>query len=234
MTTPEDLKRIADVAINHSVPLVKITGGQRVDLLGIKQEKLPEVWGELGMPSGFAYAKAVRTVKTCVGEKFCRFGTQDSMALGIELEKLLEGLWMPAKVKLAVSGCPRNCAESSIKDVGIVGVKGGFNIYIGGNGGTNLRGGDKLCTVETGDEVIAITGAFLQLYREEADYAERSSKWVERVGLQMIKEMVVDDATKREALMGRLKVALTIVSEPWGTRISKEKGSGVSAQRKTL
>ncbi len=219
VTTPEELKRIAEVALNHDVPLIKITGGQRIDLLGIEQDKLAGVWGELDMPSGFAYAKALRTVKTCVGEKFCRFGTQDSMALGIELEKLLEGLWMPAKVKLAVSGCPRNCAESAIKDVGIVGVKGGFNIYIGGNGGTNLRGGDKLCTVESEAEVMAITGAFLQFYREEADYAERSSKWVERVGLQMIKERVVDDLDKREELFARLQVALTTVKEPWGARV---------------
>ena len=230
VTTPEDLKRIADVAINHSVPLVKITGGQRIDLLGVTQDKLTEVWRELDMPSGFAYAKAVRTVKTCVGEKFCRFGTQDSMKLGIELEKLLEGLWMPAKVKLAVSGCPRNCAESSIKDVGIVGVKGGFNIYIGGNGGTNLRGGDKLCTVETEAEVVAITGAFLQLYREEADYAERSSKWVEHVGVKMIKETVVNDTTKREELLKSLKIALTMVNEPWGRRISKKKIPRVSSE----
>ena len=231
VTTPEDLKKIAEVAINNSVPLVKITGAQRIDLLGIKQEQLPKVWKELGMPSGFAYAKAVRTVKTCVGDTFCRFGTQDSMALGIELEKLLEGLWMPAKVKLAVSGCPRNCAESSIKDVGIVGVMGGFNIYVGGNGGTNLRGGDKLCTVENEEEVIEVTGAFLQLYREEAKYAERSSKWVERIGLQTIKEAVVDDPVKREALNTRLKVALTTVSEPWGERVSKKSAGevGVSA-----
>ena len=231
VTTPEDLKKIAEVAINNSVALVKITGGQRIDLLGIDQDKLPEVWKELDMPSGFAYAKAVRTVKTCVGDQFCRFGTQDSMALGIELEKLLEGLWMPAKVKLAVSGCPRNCAESSIKDVGIVGVKGGFNIYVGGNGGTNLRGGDKLCTVETEDEVIAITSAFLQLYREEADYSERCSKWVERAGLSTIKEEVVDDPKKREELKDRLKIALMMVSEPWGTRVSKKKIARVSARK---
>ncbi len=229
VTTPEDLKKIAEVAINNSVPLVKITGGQRIDLLGIEQEKLPAVWSELGMPSGFAYAKAVRTVKTCVGEKFCRFGTQDSMAVGIKLEKFLEGLWMPAKVKLAVSGCPRNCAESSIKDVGIVGVKGGFNIYVGGNGGTNLRGADKLCTVESEEEVGAITGAFLQFYREEAEYAERCSKWVERVGLKTIKNAILEDPENRKALNTRLKIALMTVTEPWGERTSKEEVSARKA-----
>ncbi len=231
VTTPRELKRIAEVAMNNSVPLVKITGGQRIDLLGIEQDRLAGVWKELDMPSGFAYAKAVRTVKTCVGEKFCRFGTQDSMALGIKLEKLLEGLWMPAKVKLAVSGCPRNCAESSIKDVGIVGVKGGFNIYVGGNGGTNLRGGDKLCTVETEDEVIAITSAFLQLYREEADYAERCSKWVERVGLKTIKNAILENPENSKALNTRLKIALMTVTEPWAERVSKESTGGVSARK---
>jgi nitrite reductase (NADH) large subunit len=231
VTTPNDLKKIAETAIKNKVPLVKITGGQRIDLLGIEQERLAEIWKELDMPSGFAYAKAVRTVKTCVGEKFCRFGTQDSMALGIELEKLLEGLWMPAKVKLAVSGCPRNCAESSIKDVGIVGVKGGFNIYIGGNGGTNLRGADKLCTVETEAEVVVITGAFLQLYREEAEYAERSSKWVERVGLKTIKKAIIEDKGKRERLNARLKIALTTVKEPWGERVSKTSTDEASSRQ---
>ena len=221
VTTPSELKRIAEVAETNNVPMVKITGGQRIDLLGVEQAKLTKLWKELEMPSGFAYAKAVRTVKTCVGDQFCRFGTQDSIKLGVALEKLLEGLWMPAKVKLAVSGCPRSCAESAIKDVGIVGIKGGFDIYVGGNGGTKLRSGDKLCTIETEEEVAEVVGAFLQLYREEAIYGERSSKWVERTGLQLLRETVVEDRRKRAALYDAIKAALETVTDPWEERLER-------------
>ena len=144
VTSPEQLRKIADVAEKYNAKLVKVTGGQRIDLFGIEKEDLPNVWADLDMPSGYAYGKTLRTVKTCVGESFCRFGTQDSIGLGIALEKKLERVSTPHKVKMAVSACPRNCAESGIKDVGVVGVDGGWEIYVGGNGGTHLRAAQLL------------------------------------------------------------------------------------------
>ncbi|MDN4526312.1 nitrite reductase large subunit NirB [Fictibacillus fluitans] len=214
VTTAEDLRKIANVAEAYNVPMIKLTGGQRIDLLGIKKEDLPNVWAELDMPSGYAYGKTLRTVKTCVGEQFCRFGTQDSTSLGIELEKKFERLNTPHKVKMSVSACPRNCAESGIKDFGIVGVDGGFELYVGGNGGTHLRAGDLLCTVQTKEEVITMAAAFLQFYRETAHYLERTSKWVERMGLEYVREVLFDEES-RSQLAGRIEEALSYTKEPW-------------------
>jgi len=215
VTSPEELRRIADVAEKYQVKMVKLTGGQRIDLLGVKKEDLPRIWEELGMPSGYAYSKAIRTVKTCVGNRFCRFGTQDSIGMGIRLEKYLERLYTPAKVKMAVSACPRNCAESGIKDIGIVGVEGGWEIYVGGNGGVRLRAADLLCKVKTEDEVVEMSGAFLQYYRENARYGERTSEWVARVGLESFKRAVVEDRENRLRLLERLNQALAPLKDPW-------------------
>ncbi|MCH8859322.1 MAG: NAD(P)/FAD-dependent oxidoreductase, partial [Proteobacteria bacterium] len=162
VTTADELMRIAQTAKKYNVPKIKITGGQRIDLLGVAKHDLPKIWEELDMPSGFAYAKAVRTVKTCVGSDFCRFGTRDSMGLGIRIEKTFENLWTPAKVKMAVNACPRNCAESLIKDVGLIAVDQAWEIYVGGNGGTKIREAELLCTVESDDEALQIIAAFLQ------------------------------------------------------------------------
>ncbi|MBE7415594.1 MAG: NAD(P)/FAD-dependent oxidoreductase [Deltaproteobacteria bacterium] len=207
VTTAGELKRIAEVAERHKVPLLKLTGGQRIALIGVPREGLPEVWRELNMPSGHAYAKAVRTVKTCVGDRFCRYGTQDSVALGIEMEKRFGGIPLPAKVKLAVSGCPRNCAESGIKDMGVVGVSGGWELYAGGCGGIELKGGEKLGHFKRPDEVVEATAAFLQLYREDADYGERTFRWVVRRGIGKIREEALGDGEKRKALANRLAAA---------------------------
>ncbi len=219
--TPDELKRIADAAIKYNAALVKITGGQRIALIGVKKEDLPKIWLDLGMDSGYAYGKALRTVKTCVGAAFCRYGTQDSMGLGVELERRLNGLWMPAKVKLSVSGCPRNCSESAIKDVGVVGISGGWEIYAGGCGGVELKAGGRLCTVKTKEEVMEIAGAFIQLYREEAEYGERTFKWIRRVGLDAVKKAVVEDVSNRKALLVRLDEALSATTDPWKTRINE-------------
>ncbi|MFE8699240.1 nitrite reductase large subunit NirB [Cytobacillus sp. FJAT-54145] len=221
VTTAEDLKKIAEVAEKYHVPLVKITGGQRIALLGVKREDLTSVWEELGMPSGYAYGKTLRTVKTCVGSQFCRFGTQDSMGLGIELEKKFERLDTPHKFKMGVSGCPRNCAESGIKDVGIVGIDGAWEIYVGGNGGTDLRGGDLLCTVSTKDEVMKIVGAYIQYYRETANYLERTSYWIERIGLETVQSVVADKALVN-TLNERLDRTLTRYNEPWKEAIENK------------
>lgn len=214
VTTPEELKRIADVAGKYDVPLVKITGGQRIDLLGVKKEDLPNVWKDLDMPSGYAYGKALRTVKTCVGNTFCRFGTQDSIGMGIAMEKRFERLNTPAKVKLAVSGCPRNCAEATIKDLGVVAIDGGWEIYVGGNGGTKVRAADLLTKVKTEDEVLEWTGAYLQYYRETANFGERTSEWLQRVGLANIKTALADQGA-RTALVGRIDKTLDLMKDPW-------------------
>jgi nitrite reductase (NADH) large subunit len=215
VTTPRDLKKIAAVAERHGVPLVKITGGQRIALVGVAREELKSVWKELGMPSGYAYAKALRTVKTCVGERFCRYGTQDSMGLGIDLEKRFSGLWMPAKVKLGVSGCPRSCAESGVKDIGIIGVAGGWEVYAGGCGGIELKAAEKLVSVKTDTEVIEAVSAFIQHYREDAHYGERTFKWVMRRGLANIRKEAIEDAAARKALSERIEKEISLAKDPW-------------------
>ncbi|WP_068774356.1 nitrite reductase large subunit NirB [Paenibacillus sp. FJAT-26967] len=215
VTTAEDLKRIADTAVKYGVKTVKITGGQRIDLLGIEKEDLPKVWEELDMPSGYAYAKALRTVKTCVGSAFCRFGTQDSMAMGQLLERKFERIDMPAKVKFAVNGCPRNCAEACTKDIGIVGNDGGWEIYVGGNGGIKPRLADLIAKVKTDEELIDISAAILQHYRETAKYLERTSDWVERIGLAAVAQAAVHDLENRERLVERMEEALTRAADPW-------------------
>ncbi|SFT24985.1 nitrite reductase large subunit NirB [Paenibacillus sp. BC26] len=214
VTTPEDLKKIATVAEKYQVPLVKITGGQRIDLLGVKKEDLPGMWKDLDMPSGYAYGKALRTVKTCVGNTFCRFGTQDAIKMGIDLEKKFERLNTPHKVKLAVSGCPRNCAEATIKDLGVVAIDGGWEIYVAGNGGTRVRAADLLTKVKTEEEVLAWTGAYLQYYRETANYMERTSEWSLRIGLDTIKA-ALEKPEDRDALNARIDKTLDLMKDPW-------------------
>jgi nitrite reductase (NADH) large subunit len=223
VTNASELRRIADVADKYAVPMVKVTGGQRIDLLGIKKEDLVDVWKDLGMKSGHAYGKSIRTVKTCVGSEFCRFGTQNSTQMGIDLETMLANMWSPHKVKLAVSGCPRNCAESGIKDVGIIAVDSGWEIHIGGNGGIKTEVAQFLVKVKTSDEVKQYTGAFLQLYREEAYYLDRTVHYIDRVGMDYIRKRVVDDADTRQALFERLLFSLEGLPDPWAARIAGEK-----------
>ncbi|KRE39690.1 nitrite reductase large subunit NirB [Paenibacillus sp. Soil724D2] len=221
VTTPKDLKKIAEIAEKYEVPLVKVTGGQRIDLLGVKKEDLPGMWADLDMPSGYAYGKSLRTVKTCVGSTFCRFGTQDAIGMGIQLEKKFERLGTPAKVKMAVSGCPRNCAEATIKDFGVVAIDGGWELHVGGNGGTKLRGTDLLCKVKTEEEVLEWSGAYLQYYRETGKYNERTAEWVERVGLDTIKA-ALESKEDRAALIERIEKALDLMKDPWKEIIDQQ------------
>ncbi|WP_298233697.1 nitrite reductase large subunit NirB [uncultured Azohydromonas sp.] len=214
-TSAADLRRIADVVDKYAIPTVKVTGGQRIDLLGVKKEDLQSVWRDLGMPSGLAYAKSLRTVKTCVGAEWCRFGTQDSTQLGKDLERALWAMYAPHKVKMAVSGCPRNCAESGTKDVGVIGVDSGWEIHIAGNGGIKTEVAQFLTKVKTAEEVLEVAGAFLQLYREEGWYLERTVHFVERVGLDHVKKRVLEDAENRKALWARLQFALDGQPDPW-------------------
>ncbi|MDX1668829.1 MAG: nitrite reductase large subunit NirB, partial [Limnobacter sp.] len=214
-TTAAELRRIADVVDKYSIPTVKVTGGQRIDLLGVKKEDLQNVWKDLDMPSGHAYAKGLRTVKTCVGSEWCRFGTQNSTQMGKDLEHGLFKMYAPHKVKLAVSGCPRNCAESGIKDVGVIGVDSGWEIYVGGNGGIKTEVAQFLCRVKTAEEVMAVSGGFLQLYRKEGWYLERTVHYLERVGLEHVKKHIVDNVDYRNQLWAELQAALAIEQDPW-------------------
>jgi len=214
-TNAAELRRIADVVDKYRIPTVKVTGGQRIDLLGVKKEDLQGVWNDIGMPCGHAYGKSLRTVKTCVGSEWCRFGTQDSTQMGRNLEHALWRMVAPHKVKLAVSGCPRNCAESGIKDVGVIGVDSGWEIYVAGNGGTKTEVAQFFTKVKTAEEVLEVSGAFLQLYREEGWYLERTVHYVARVGLDYVKAKVLEDHANRKALWARLQAALEGEPDPW-------------------
>ena len=214
-TTSSELRRIADAVDKYKIPTVKVTGGQRIDLLGVKKEDLVNVWKDIGMPSGHAYAKALRTVKTCVGSEWCRMGTQDSTQMGKDLERAFVGMYAPHKVKFAVSGCPRNCAEAGIKDVGVIGVDSGWEMYIAGNGGIKTEVAHFFVKVKTAAEVLEYTGAFCELYRQEAWYLERTVHYVNRVGLDYVKKKILDDAVGRKALWERLQFALDGEPDPW-------------------
>lgn len=222
ITNPRELRAIADVVEKYNAPMVKVTGGQRLDIFGIRKEDLPAVWADLnaaGMVSGHAYGKALRTVKTCVGSEWCRFGTQDSTGLGVKLERGFWGSWMPHKFKMAVSGCPRNCAEATIKDFGVVCVDSGYELHVGGNGGIKIRATDLLCKVATEAEAIHYAAAFVQLYREEARYLERTAPWIERVGIEHVKARVVEDEAGRDALAQRFWYAQSFMQDdPWAER----------------
>jgi len=215
ITSPQQLRRIADVADKYGIPAVKVTGGQRIDLFGVKKEDLPMVWNDLDMPSGFAYGKSLRTVKTCIGSEWCRFGVQNSTQMGIDIELAFDRMWAPHKLKIGVSGCPRNCAEASIKDVGVIGVESGWEIYVGGNGGIKTEAAQFLAKVKTHEEVMEYTGAFIQLYREEARYLDRTAHYVARVGMDFIKQRIVLEEPNRKVLFGRLLYALEGAKNPW-------------------
>lgn len=224
MTTPDELRAIADAAEKYNVPTVHVTGGQRIDLLGVRGEDLPAIWSDLnaaGMVSGHAYAKGLRTVKTCVGKDHCRFGTQDSTGLGIQLEKRLWGSWTPHKVKLAVSGCPRNCAEATCKDIGVVCVDSGYQIGVAGAAGMDVKETERLADVATEEEALDLVTAFFQLYRENAKYLDRPYKWVAKVGLDWVKEQVFDEATRAD-LIARFELSQSVYQkDPWAAEAQK-------------
>lgn len=224
LTNPRELRAIADVVEKYDAPMVKVTGGQRLDIFGIKREDLPAVWADLnaaGMVSGHAYGKSLRTVKTCVGSEWCRFGTQDSTGLGVKVERMTWGSWMPHKFKIAVSGCPRNCAEATIKDFGVVCVDSGYELSVGGNGGIKVRATDFLCKVATEEEAMHYCAAFIQLYREEARYLERTAPWIERVGVDYVRSRIVDDAAGRDALAERFLFSQRFMQDdPWAARVA--------------
>jgi nitrite reductase (NADH) large subunit len=224
VTSAKELRAIADVVDKFAIPTVKVTGGQRIDMLGVKKEDLPSVWADLGKAgfvSGHAYAKGLRTVKTCVGSDWCRFGTQDSTGLGIRIEKFMWGSWTPAKVKMAVSGCPRNCAEATCKDVGVVCVDSGYEIHFAGAAGLDIKGTEVLGQVKTEDEALEVIVALVQMYREQARYLERIYKWAKRVGLAEIKRQIMDDGERRQAYFERFVFSQKFAQvDPWSERVS--------------
>ncbi len=216
VTSPAELRRIADVAEKYAVPMVKITGSQRIDLLGVKKQDLPAIWADLGMPSGQAYTKGVRMVKTCVGSDFCRFGTQNSIATGIELERRLENLFTPHKTKMAVVGCPRNCAEATVKDIGLVGQEGNWQVVVGGAAGKHVRKADLLITVETTEEALHASELFFQYYRENANYLERTYDFVERAGIEKVRrDTVYAPEPVRAGLLSRLRKSKELSRDAW-------------------
>ena len=224
MTSSDELRAIADVIDRFNIPAVKVTGGQRIDMLGVEKEDLPLIWSDLGKAgfvSGHAYAKGLRTVKTCVGDSWCRFGTQDSTGLGIRLEKSLWGSWTPAKVKLAVSGCPRNCAEATCKDIGVICVESGFDIHFAGAAGLDIKGTQLLGHVDTEDEVVEYISALLQMYREQGHYLERIYKWADRIGVDSIREQLFGPDHQRKTYCERFAISQAIAQhDPWAERAS--------------
>ena len=217
VVSSDQLRRLADVADRFDVPMIKITGGQRVDLVGIRKEDLPAVWHELDMPSGHAYGKSFRTVKTCVGSDFCRFGLGDSTGLGIRIEQRFAGLESPGKLKLAVAGCPRNCSEAMVKDVGWVAVGDGrWEMYVGGAAGAHVRKGDLLCTVDDPDAAMLLTGRFIQYYRENARWLERTYAFMPRVGVEALTITVaILDDDRADGIDAELERSLSAYRDPW-------------------
>jgi nitrite reductase (NADH) large subunit len=224
VTSASELRAIADVVDKFAIPTVKVTGGQRIDLLGVAKEDLPGVWSELGKAgfvSGHAYAKGVRTVKTCVGSDWCRFSTQDSTGLGIRIEKFMWGSWTPAKVKMGVSGCPRNCAEATCKDVGIICVDSGYEIHFAGAAGLDIKGTEVLGSVKSEDEALEHVVALVQMYREQGHYLERIYKWAKRVGIEEIRRQIMTDKEKREGYFDRFIYSQKFAQvDPWSERVS--------------
>jgi nitrite reductase (NADH) large subunit len=196
--TPEKLIVIGEVARDYGL-YTKITGGQRIDLLGARMEQLPEIWRRLvdaGFESGHAYGKALRTVKSCVGSTWCRYGVQDSTRLAIDLELRYRGLRSPHKLKGGVSGCARECAEARGKDFGVIATEQGWNLYVGGNGGANPAHARLLAGDVDTEALVRYLDRFLMYYIRTADRLQRTSAWIESLdgGLDRVREVVVDDA----------------------------------------
>jgi nitrite reductase (NADH) large subunit len=217
ITSAAQLRKIADVVDKYQVPLVKLTGGQRIDLVGVPKSELPNIWQDLGMPSGYAYGKSYRTCKSCIGVEYCRFGLGDSMGLALKVEQRFQGLDSPAKLKLATAGCPRNCSEAMVKDVGAVAVEGGkWEIYVGGAAGAHVRKGDLLCTVGSEEEVLRLSSRFIQYYRENAKYLERTYAFVPRIGIEKLRSIIVDDSEGLAAELDQnMQRAVDAYKDPW-------------------
>ncbi|MEU8650033.1 nitrite reductase large subunit NirB [Streptomyces sp. NPDC048737] len=223
--TPEGLIVIGEIARDFGL-YTKITGGQRIDMFGARVEQLPLIWARLvdaGFESGHAYGKSLRTVKSCVGQTWCRYGVQDSVRMAIDLELRYRGLRSPHKLKSAVSGCARECAEAQSKDFGIIATSNGWNLYVGGNGGATPRHADLLAQDLTDAELIRLIDRFLMFYIRTADRLERTSTWLERIpgGLDHVRDVVVEDSLGIcEELESLMAAHVANYADEWATTIN--------------
>jgi nitrite reductase (NADH) large subunit len=206
MTNAKDLRKIANVADKYDISHVAVTSEQRIHLMGVKKEDLPGVWADLDMPLSSKYGNAVQNVKTCIGENVCSCEKQQSLLLAIDLEKRLEHVSTPYRIKMGISACMHNGAGSTTKDIGVMGVDRGWEIYVGGSSGRNVRAGELLCIAGTNDEALEIIIGFIQYYRETANYLERTWQWIERVGLIHVREVLFDNELSQQ-LSQRLEMA---------------------------
>ncbi len=191
LLTPENLETIARIARKHEVPIIKITSGQRIALVGIEPEKVADAWIDLGMQVGPAQELCVHYVQACPGNDWCRYGQQDSLGLGGRLEQLFVGRELPAKAKFGISGCQFNCSEGWVRDFGAFGKKKGWTVMVGGNSGRKPRIGDQLAEDASEDDVVDLAGRFLSYYAESANKKERVPRFVERVGIDAIRQAIL-------------------------------------------
>lgn len=194
--TPDHLEKIASVARTYGIPIIKITSGQRFALVGIKKEDVDSVWKDLDMTPGRAKSTelCLHYVQACPGTAVCRFGVQDSIGLGTELEKIFSEMEFAAKVKIGVSGCPFCCGESFVRDIGVFGKKSGWTLIIGGSSARRPRIGDVVAEKLTGDEVIALTRRFLEYYSAHAQKKERTARFLDRLGAENVKDAILRES----------------------------------------
>ncbi|MEW9053079.1 MAG: nitrite reductase large subunit NirB [Neobacillus sp.] len=202
LTTAEQLRKIADVADRFNITEVAITSEQRIHLLGVNKEDLSAVWSDLNMTLSSPHGNKVKNVKTCIGDHSCSCDKKPSIALAVQLEKRLEFLTTPYRVKMGVSACLHNGAGSTTKDVGVIGTDRGWEIYIGGSSGRQVRSGELVCVAQTTEEAIDVICGFVQYYRETANYHERTWEWVERVGITHVREVLFDQELRQPLLVG--------------------------------
>jgi nitrite reductase (NADH) large subunit len=200
VTDFKQLRKIAEVAEKYSITDVAITSEQRIHLIGVKKEDLSNVWAELNMKLSSTYGNRVQNIKTCIGEHICSCNKQPSLKLAVNLEKRLEYLTTPYRVKMGISACMHNGAGSTTKDVGVIGIDRGWEIYIGGSSGRHVHSGQLLCIAATSDEAIDVISGFIQYYRETANYLERTWEWVERVGIVHVREVIFDQELRQQLL----------------------------------
>ena len=191
LVSPETLAALSSVVSKYNIPITKITSGQRLALIGLNREEVDKVWQDLKMEIGPAVELCVHYVQACPGTEVCKFGVRDSLGLGLKLEKLYVGMDLPAKVKIGVSGCPFCCAESYVRDIGLVGKKNGWIVTFGGNSGGRPRIGDVLIENVSDDDAVTLVQRCLEYYRENVDKKLRTARFVEKVGIETIRQAVL-------------------------------------------
>ncbi|WP_297421896.1 NAD(P)/FAD-dependent oxidoreductase [Clostridium sp.] len=190
IVTPDILRNIADVAEKYNAAAIKVTGAQRIALVGLKEEDLDNAWQDLGMDPGAAVGLCVRSIKVCPGTTFCKRGLQDSVTVGSKLDSLYHGMELPNKLKIGVSGCPHSCADSAIKDIGLIGSGKGWMLYVGGKGGVKPRLADRIALCVSEEKIYDLVEKVIEIYRENATNRERLGDYIDRVGLEEFKEQI--------------------------------------------